>query len=269
MAFLDEEFSNFIRLDADRVAFIQKYLNGIGLDCPIIQVDGKNHLYPVFPKNQYNPLFKIKTIIAHHDRVPHTPGANDNSSSVYSLLRFAERLINRPGIHNIRMIFTDGEELSEGGVALQGAFGLAKLFKKLGITKDDVYVFDCMGRGTIPVLTESQLPKNLSRLFIKDYSELEDRAEKIIRSAAGGKWTRLPCNYSDNAGFIANGIPAVAFTMLPSSEAEDFLRTGQRPLTWQKLHTMDDNLLSLDEEAFEITSRILDNLADLRTVQHT
>ncbi len=266
MAFLDEEFNQFIRLDADRVSFIQNYLNGIGLDCPIIQVDGKNHLYPVFPKNQYNALFKIKTIIAHYDRVPNTPGANDNSSSVYSLLRFAERLIARPGIHNIRMIFTDGEELSEGGVASQGAFGLAKLFKKLGITKDDVYVFDCMGRGTIPVLTESLLPKNLPHLFVKDFCQLEERAEKIIRSTAGGKWTKLPCNYSDNAGFIANGIPAVAFTMLPSDEVDSFLRSGQRPLTWEKLHTMEDNLQSLNEEAFEITARILDSLADLRTV---
>lgn len=266
MAFLEEDFNDFIRLDADRVAFIQNYLNGIGLDCPIIQVDGKNHLYPVFPKNQYNALFKIKTIIAHYDRVLNTPGANDNSSSVYSLLRFAERLINRPGIHNIRMIFTDGEELSEGGVASQGAFGLAKLFKKLGITKDDVYVFDCMGRGTIPVLTESLLPKNLPSLFVKDFFQLEERAEKIIRSANGGKWTKLPCNYSDNAGFIANGIPAVAFTMLPSSEIDAFMRSGQRPLTWEKLHTMEDNLQSLNEEAFEITARILDALADLRTV---
>ena len=166
------------------------------------------------------------------------------------------------------MIFTDGEELSEGGVASQGAFGLAKLFKKLGITKDDVYVFDCMGRGTIPVLTESLLPKNLPSLFVKDFCQLEERAEKIIRSANGGKWTKLPCNYSDNAGFIANGIPAVAFTMLPSDEVDSFLRSGQRPLTWEKLHTMEDNLQSLNEEAFEITSRILDNLADLRTVQH-
>ncbi len=266
MAFLDEGFNQFIRLDADRVSFIQEYLNSIGLDCPIIQIDGKRHLYPVFPKNQYNPLFKIKTIIAHYDRVAHTPGANDNSSSVYSLLLFAKRLIARTGIHNIRMIFTDGEELSEEGVSSQGAFGLALLFKKLGITKDDVYVFDCMGRGTIPVITETVLPKNAPRQFVKDFSQLEDRAEKIIKSVSGGRWMKLPCNYSDNAGFIANGIPAIAFTMLPSQEADSFFINGCQPESWKKLHTMDDNLESLNEKAFEITAAILDELADLRSL---
>ena len=180
MAFLDEEFNQFIRLDADRVSFIQNYLNGIGLDCPIIQIDGKNHLYPVFPKNQYNALFKIKTIIAHYDRVPNTPGANDNSSSVYSLLRFAERLIARPGIHNIRMIFTDGEELSEGGVASQGAFGLAKLFKKLGITKDDVYVME--------INLDKLLAKKTGKMTFKEISKFptvnKDLAVVVDKSVA-------------------------------------------------------------------------------------
>lgn len=267
MAFLDEEFKKFIELDADRVKFIQKYLEGIGLNCPIIPIDGKNHLYVTFPKNQYNPLFKIKTVIAHYDRVPQTPGANDNSSSVYSFLRWAERLSVRTGTHNIRMIFTDGEELSSEGVASQGAFGLAKLFKRLGITNEDVFVFDCMGRGDVPVLTETVLPKNAPRAFVKDFCTLEERAESLIKSAAGGKWMKLPCNYSDNAGFIANGIPAVAFTMLPGQEIDAFLRASIKPLSWQKLHTMEDDFESLDEEAFEITARILDSLADLKTVR--
>ena len=198
--------------------------------------------------------------------MPETPGANDNSSSVYSLLQFAKRLVLRPGIHNIRMIFTDGEALSSGGVASQGAFGLASLFKRLGITKDDVYVFDCMGRGDIPILTETLLPKNSPKSFVRDFCALEERAERVIKLCNGGRWMSLPCNYSDNAGFIANGIPAVAFTMLPGNEVDSFLREGKRPLSWEKLHTMDDDFESLDSSSFEITARLLDAIADLRTV---
>ena len=264
--YLKDDFKEFIKPDADRKAFIQNYLNGIGLDCPVIQIDGKNHLYVSFPKNQYNSIFRVKTIIAHYDRVKDSPGANDNSSSVYAFLGFAKRLTERQGCHNIRMIFSDGEENGENGVASQGAFGLAKLFKRLGITKDDVYAFDCMGRGNIPILTESVIPKKAPGNFVKDFLELENRAEKIIKSASNNRWLKLPCNYSDNAGFIANGIPAVAFTMLPSEEADAFLRFGKKPDTWRRLHTMEDNFESLDENAFEITGRILDSLADLRTL---
>lgn len=263
----EDEFFQFISDDCDRKAFIQNFLNSAGLECPVVQIDGKNHLYVKFPKSQYNPIFKIKTVIAHYDRVPESPGANDNSSSVYALLLFAVRLAKRSQIHNIRLIFTDGEELGEGGVASQGAYGLARLFKNLGITNDDVYVFDCMGRGNIPVLTETHLPPGTSSVFVKNFSALEERAEKVLRKCTGGKWFKLPCNYSDNAGFIANGIPAVAFTMLPSAEVDGFMLKGEKPKTWQLLHTMEDDLRSLNEEAFEITERILDEIAELRTVE--
>lgn len=266
MPFLYFDFRKFLEPDCDRAAFIKSYLNRIGLNCPVIPIDGKNHLYVSFPKKQYNPMFKIKTVIAHYDRYPGSPGANDNSSSVYSLLKWAGRLVQRPGIHNVRIIFTDGEEATSGGVAAQGAFGLAQAFKKLGLTKDDVFVFDCMGRGDVPVLAEANFPQTVPQAFIREFNELENRAENLLKKAANGKWVRAPCNFSDNAGFIANGIPAVAFTMLPSDEAEGLFRFERHPHSWDLLHTPDDTFESLEEESFEITAAILDELADLRTL---
>lgn len=264
MPFLYNDFKRFIGLDTDRASYIKQFLNRIRLNCPVIPIDGKNHLYVSFPKNQYNPLFKIKTVIAHYDRVPGSPGANDNSSSVYSLLKWAERLVNRPGIHNVRIIFSDGEE-TMNGVASQGAYGLAQVFKKLGLTKDDVFVFDCMGRGTIPVLAEANFPPAVSQSFLKEYTELENRAEKLLQNTCG-KYIKAPCNLSDNAGFLANGVPAVALTMLPSDEADGLLLFDRRPASWDLLHTMNDNFESLEERSFEITAAILDGLADLRTL---
>ena len=264
MPFLYNDFKTFIGLNTDRASFIKQFLNRIRLNCPVIPIDGKNHLCVTFPKNQYNPLFKIKTVIAHYDRVPGSPGANDNSSSVYSLLKWAERLVNRPGIHNVRIFFTDGEE-TQNGLASQGAFGLAQVFKKLGLTKDDVFVFDCMGRGTIPVLAEANFPPTVPQSFLKEYNELENRAEKLLQNASG-KYIKAPCNLSDNAGFLANGIPAVAITMLPSDEADGLLMFDRRPKSWDLLHTPQDDFDSLEEQSFEITAAILDQLADLRTL---
>ena len=167
--------------------------------------------------------------------------------------------------HNIRLIFTDGEELGEGGITEQGAFPLAQTFRKLGITNDDVYVFDCMGRGDVPILAQAKIAPNVPTQFLTKYSQLEERTKKILQAASNGKWFSLPVNYSDNASFIANGIPAVAITMLPSEEVQQALQ-GQTPQTWQNLHTPQDNLASLNPGAFEIFFNIINELAGQKTL---
>ena len=263
---IPSSFQDFIAPDCDRAAFIQKYLNAAGLEAPILQMEGKNHIYVKFPQNQYNPTFRIKTVIAHYDRIG--IGANDNSAAVFCLLEWAAKLsrLVPPAFHNIRLIFTDGEELGAmGGVAEQGAFPLAQVFRRLGITNDDIFVFDCMGRGDVPILTQTILPHKAPAKFIKAFSELEQRAATLLQASANGRWFTLPCNYSDNASFIANGIPAVAITMLPSAEVTAATQ-GIQPQTWQLLHTQGDNLASLTPQSFEILYNILNNLAVLKTL---
>lgn len=265
---IPSEFNDFIAADCDRAAFIQNYLNRAGLEAPVLQMEGKNHIYVKFPQSQYNSMFRIKTVIAHYDRFPGSPGANDNSAAVFCLLEWAIKLarLAQPLFHNIRLIFTDGEELgAAGGVAEQGAFPLAQMFRRLGITNDDIFVFDCMGRGDVPILTQTILPPKIPASFVKDFSALEQRAATLLQTSANGRWFCLPCNYSDNASFIANGIPAVAITMLPSLEVNAATQ-GQQPQTWQLLHTPGDNLASLTPKSFEIFHNILNNLAALKTL---
>lgn len=265
---IPSEFNDFIAQDCDREAFIQNYLNKAGLEAPVLQMEGKNHIYVKFHQNQYNPIFRIKTVIAHYDRFSGSPGANDNSAAVFCLLEWAAKLMRLapPAFHNIRLIFTDGEELgAAGGVAEQGAFPLAQVFRRLGITNDDIFVFDCMGRGDVPILTQTILPHKAPACFVKDFSALEQRAANLLHASANGRWFSLPCNYSDNASFIANGIPAVAITMLPSAEVNAATQ-GQQPETWQLLHTAGDNLASLTPQSFEIFHNILNNLAALKTL---
>lgn len=262
MYLIPSEFKEFISYDCDRSKFIQTYLKSYGIEAPLMPVDGKNHIYVKFPLSQYNPMFKIKTVIAHYDRVENSPGANDNSAAVFSLMNWAIQLKQLEGFHNIRLIFTDGEELGSDGVNQQGSFALAALFKKLGIINDDIFVFDCMGRGNVPVICETQISSVFSNAFVSKINALELKAEKIIKKAADGKWFKMVTNYSDNAGFLLHGIPACAITMLPSEEiGQDIF-----PKTWSMLHTPQDNLENLTPEAFEITQKILMGLTELKTL---
>ena len=268
-----QAFKDFISPTCDRARFIQDYLKAGGIDSAVMNLEGKNHIYVKFPKVQYNPMFRIKTVIAHYDRIG--IGANDNSAAVFCLMEWA-RTFTVPGLnptvpepvegHNIRLVFTDGEELGEqGGVEEQGAFPLAQTFRKLGITNDDIYVFDCMGRGDVPILAQAKIPPNVPTKFLTQYSQLEERTKKILQSVSNGKWFTLPVNYSDNASFIANGLPAVAVTMLPSEEVQQVLQ-GHQPPTWQNLHTPQDNLASLWGESFGIFYKILNELALQKTL---
>jgi Zn-dependent M28 family amino/carboxypeptidase len=253
-------FKEFISPTCDRAAFIQAYLKAGGVDSAVMSLEGKNHIYVKFPPQQYNPMFRIKTVIAHYDRIG--IGANDNSAAVFCLMEWARSQTLQ---HNIRLIFTDGEELGAGGITEQGAFPLAQTFRKLGIINDDVYVFDCMGRGDVPILGAAKLPPNVSSRFLTAYSQLEDRTKQILKSVSNGKWFTLPISYSDNASFIANGIPAVVVTMLPSQEVQQVL-ASQLPDTWKFLHTPNDNFDSLDPAAFEIFFKIINQLANQKNL---
>ncbi len=297
MVTLSKEFEEYLAPQTDRLSFLRNYLLERGVQTSVISLAGKKHIYVNFPSTSYNPQFKIKTLIAHYDIVSGSPGANDNSSADFALADFAVQ-VNEKALKgkttNIRMFFTDGEELGEGGVSEQGSFALAELFKKLGIKNDDVYVFDSVGRGTTPVLARAGLNslKNSksNSTFIKNFATLFERTQKILRTVSPNNWLTLPVPYSDNAGFLACGIPAVAITMLPKEEASayymelmkdknlekavmnvhldddadfKFKYQEKMPVTWRLFHTPYDNFLSLTQESFAVIEKILNELLAL------
>ncbi len=357
--YLGDDYKRFLSPQINRRDFILGWLSVRGVKTAVMPIDGHEHIYVVFPKEAYSPCFKIKTVIAHYDIFPGSPGANDNTSSVFALMNWAARLFKSGIQHNVRLIFTDGEEISSCGnqaasnasaapetsgvaaisgapatpaalaklaasknseapethvaskkseapanasaafkapasrkksVISQGAFGLANVFRRLNITDDDIYVFDCVGRGTVPVLSRSSVPGNLSGKFKNSFFELESRISQVLSSSSGGKFVSLPVPYSDNAGFLAHGIAAVAVTMLPVEEANEYMFNLVRfpyledfvmnhkippevqksflekmvPETWRKFHTPFDDFSSLTEESFALMEKILENLALLK-----
>lgn len=303
--YLGEDFKKFLEPQTNRRDFILNWLSARGVKTAVMPIDGHEHICVVFPKESYSPLFKIKTVIAHYDIFPGSPGANDNTSSVFCLMNWAARLYNSGIWHNVRLIFTDGEEIAsvrkdsepaqksfsaENPVSAQGAFGLANVFKRLNIVDDDVYVFDCVGRGTVPVLSKSFVPLKAGSKFRNSFFSIESRIARILRSSCDGKFVSLPVPYSDNAGFLAHGIAAVAVTMLPVDEANEYMFNLVRfpyledfvlnrkvpqgveksflekmiPASWKKFHTRQDNFDSLTEESFVMMEKILQNLAVLK-----
>ena len=287
---LPPEYENFLASPNERADFIQNYLRARGVETAVIGVEGKRHIYVQLARSGYNPAFRVKTIIAHYDIAPDTPGANDNSSSVFCLMDFAARLARFNGVHNCRIFFTDGEELGSEGVKEQGAFSLASTMQKCGIRDEDIYVFDCVGRGTVPLLGLNVPLAKAPAAFVQKYKAL-DMGVKGIFSSLGLSWVNLPMPYSDNAGFLANGFPAVAITFLPDSEAAaymaalqsdaDLMRYVQNkdvpeskidllharlPLTWRLMHTDGDNIASLTPQSFAVAARILDAIALRKTM---
>lgn len=263
--FVESEFLDFIEHPQNRKEFIQKMLNNNGLDAPVLQMDGKNHIYVNFPKAQYSKNKSIKTIIAHYDIFSGSPGVNDNSFAVYCILKWAillhKNYQNSQAQHNVRVIFTDGEECGEEGVKSQGAFALAKVFKKLKILNDDIFVFDCMGRGDIPCICDSAISFQPNSLFGKKYRALEQKACNAISKITNGNCFKIKSNYSDNASFLANGIPAICITMLPFDELQKYLFLKKIPNTWKMLHSGEDNINNLtinsNIKCFQLLTEIL------------
>lgn len=300
MKSLPDKFLEYIAPDCDRLLFLQNYFSENGVATSVINLGTKKHLYINFPTASYDPTFKMKTIICHYDRVEGSPGANDNSAANFAVADFAVRLSKISGfIHNIRIIFTDGEELGGEGVSSQGAYALAELFRKLGITNEDVYVFDACGRGEVAVLAQAGLSAGMNSDFRKKFLSLFKRTQTLLASSCPQSWMNLPVPYSDNAGFLACGIPAVAITMLPKDEAtlyfknlmadkklekaimncsldsgnpdrtelsiQRFKYKEKMPMTWRLFHTEFDNHFSLTAESFHVMEKILAELAKMKT----
>lgn len=288
---LPPDFIDFLQPDCNRKEFIQEKLLSYGINSSSIVIDGKSHIYVDFSKNNYNTRFKIKTLVAHYDRVPSSTGANDNTSGVFALIEAAKRLSTSDFVHNTRIIFTDGEEDGRFGVLEQGAFSLAKRLKELNSIDGEVFVFDCVGRGEVPVISEIEFPKNVDISFYRKYMNLVSNTNSIISNYSPYNNMILPTSFSDNAGFIANGIPAVLITMLPKDEVANYMSNLKRipglkesvlnrkledvpnksqpeyilresiPLTWKYFHTQYDNITTLTPVSFSIISKIIDEIS--------
>ncbi len=216
-------FSAFLEPAADRRAFITERLAAQGIPYRTVTLQDKTHIVITYRQSAYNSRFKMKTLIAHYDRAAGTQGANDNSAACIQLLLFAQTLLQKRDAHNIRIIFTDGEEAGADGIKNQGAYRLGQGLRALSMQQDDIFVFDMCGSGDTLILSESGIYGRDTRKTAA-LSALHRRCRIYADAACRGRWLSLPTAYSDNAGLISAGLTAQVITVLPRAEAELLMR---------------------------------------------
>ena len=280
-------FNAFLEPAADRRTFITERLAAQGIPYRTVTLQDKTHIVITYRQSAYNPRFKMKTLIAHYDRAAGTQGANDNSAACIQLLLFAQTLLQKRDAHNIRIIFTDGEEAGADGIKNQGAYRLGQGLRALSMQQDDIFVFDMCGSGDTLILSESGIYGRDTRKTAA-LTALHQRCRIYADAACRGRWLSLPTAYSDNAGLISAGLTAQVITVLPRAEAELLMRYMPRsealqrsiitnahvppdsplvaiiPQTWQRMHTSQDRLETLTPQAFILVDKMLRYLAGVK-----
>ncbi|QOW60558.1 M28 family peptidase [Treponema pedis] len=296
-------FIEFLKLGMDRCGFISAWLTENEIPHKVVPIAKKKHIIIKYSPQNYSSAFKVKTLVAHYDREKNTEGANDNSAACFQLMLFAKTLLKINSVHNIIIIFTDGEEAGAKGITKQGSYLLGTGLKKLGMENSDIFVFDMCGRGDTLILSQSGIcgrPKE--RVLALDI--LHSEACAYAEKACPNNWLSLLTPYSDNAGFIASGLSAQVITVLPYDEAKLLLQylpknisshffkfTEEKnktaihslieliiknkkpqknspfkniiPQTWQLMHTIYDTAETLTPSAFFLIENYLHCLAGI------
>jgi Zn-dependent M28 family amino/carboxypeptidase len=200
-------------------------------------------------------------LVAHHDAVPGSPGANDNAAAVGILLSLLERLpaLVPPGLR-VRLLFTGAEERAYLGarayvrdVAQTGVIGVLSL-ELCGIG-DSLVVWDAEGETPFLAAIRQALEAGGRRL---------DETYHVVG--------RIPVFGSDHRAFAAIGIPAYGLTVVPSEEADALRRfvldprgiarklLSPKPRPFDTYHTARDSLETLEVSALSAATQALEAL---------
>lgn len=146
-------------------------------------------------------------MIAHIDRVPQSPGANDNGSGVAVLVEALQRIRKNPP-KNIRARFFFADEEEKG---LEGSEYHLKNMDPQKIVA--VFNFDMVGMGEHVFVSSGKEKLNTS--------DLASTAAKAVLTELGIPFSVEPWAFSDHSAFLEMDIPAVGFMTSPGSDIEN------------------------------------------------
>lgn len=295
---LASDLRTFCSSDCDRYQFLIDWLTREEISHSVLPTGDARHIMIRLDKiRPYLKRYYVKTLVAHYDRVPQTPGANDNSAAVMQLLYSIEKLKNLKFAHNIQIILTDKEEIRPGrSVTEQGAFQLAKLFREKKINNCLFFVFDMCGIGDTLISGQAGLQ------LIKTRQQQDSRYDRMVRkmeyfktslsdlflSFREGEFFNLNTLFSDDLGFLLNNYPSVQLSVLPYDEAISTKRKlmavpGEKwhqlqekgmlsddyrsfldsilPFSWKSNHSREDAVDTLEERAFFLIDEFIQELA--------
>jgi peptidase M28-like protein len=188
-------------------------------------------------------------LIAHHDAVPGSPGANDNAASVAILLTLLERWASREPPVRVRLLFTACEELGYlGSRAWVRAHGVAGVRGVLSLEMpgvgDSVAVWDAPAETPFLAAVRAAL------------QGLGLRADESYHVVG-----RIPVFGSDHRAYAATGVAAYGLTSVPTAHAEALRQfvfhpvraavrsVVRRPPPFDTYHTARDAGVTLEAEA--------------------
>ncbi|HSB60241.1 MAG TPA: M28 family peptidase [Vicinamibacteria bacterium] len=251
------------RANPEREAAVAAYLHARGFPFArhrfaTFEGAGENFAVDVGPAG--GPLLLL---IAHHDAVPGSPGANDNAAAVAILLHLLERRRGRPPARlRLRCLFTAAEELGYlGARAYAPTLSPAEV---LGVVS-----LELCGIGDALALWDAAPTSPFVRTIT---GALEARGR---RADAGYHVVgRIPVFGSDHRAFAARGVPALGLSVVPSAEAEALRRfvlspvrsalhhAGRRPPPFDTYHTRGDRAATLEAGALDLVGDALEAVVD-------
>jgi aminopeptidase YwaD len=249
------------RGNAEREAAVGRWLQALGVPFtrePFATFEGRGDNFCV----EVGRGDRALVLIAHHDAVPGSPGANDNGASVAILLSLLERWASREPRGRVRLLFPACEELGYlGSRCWVRARGVADVRGVLSLelpgVGDSVAVWDAAAET--PFLT------GVRRAF--EGAGLQADASYHVVG-------RIPVFGSDHRAFAAAGVPAYGLTSVPTAEVETLrqfifrpvrsaLRGGaRRPPPFDTYHTARDTSATLDQRALDRVVAALQAVVD-------
>jgi len=245
--------------EADRAAVLAAAIAELGVRPRILSIAGGRFVVARPRGPRRDGRYRVKVITAHHDRVPGTPGALDNSAACLQLVRF---LAEARDAFNTVVVFTDKEELGPAPHEYpahrdeypahrddparrsaipteQGSYELGKvLAKELGPGAPMVFPLDVTGRGDALVLSRAAEGLALragwepwaNAAVDSLASETAAMAATAARLMAGrGRALMASVPFGEDLGFMLAGLPALTVTVLPRAEAEALAADGALP----------------------------------------
>ena len=201
-------------------------------------------------------------LIAHHDAVPKSPGANDNAAAVGILLSLLARWSAHEPRGRVRLLFSACEEI--------GYLGSRAWVRERGV-------------GDVRGVLSLELPGVGDSLAVWDASERTPFLDRVrgtleelgLRADEGHHVVgRIPVFGSDHRAFAVAGVAAYGFTSVPTDEASalrEFVfhpvraavrAGGRRPPPFDTYHTPRDTAATLDPRALDRMAAALTALVE-------
>jgi Peptidase family M28 len=166
-------------------------------------------------------------LIAHHDAVPGSPGANDNAAAVAILLSLLERLPRVvPPRARVRLLFTAAEEL--GYLGARAYVRDVPLGDVVGVLSLELCgIGDCLAVWDATV--ETPFLGSVRAAF---------EGHGLTRDASYHQVGRIPVFGSDHRAFAAAGIPAYGLSVVPFAHAGALRQFVLSPARGVLMHLM-------------------------------